>query len=112
MSYKPIATYGPLASNADNAVVFTLTGNGQEYDTYQIGSTAGAMDVFGSGDGTNFGTVALALVDLCSTTPATTVVETTANRHFLLRGRFKAIQILQKGATAVENAYVIATESA
>lgn len=112
MTYKAIATYGPLAAAADNAVVFTLTGNGQEYDTYIIGSTAGVMDVFASGDGTNFLTTALALVDLCSTTPATTVVETAANRHFLLRGRWKAIQILQKGATAIENAYVIATESA
>lgn len=112
MSYKPIATYGPIATNADNAVVFTFTGNGQTYDTYQLGSTAGVMDVFGSGDGTNFGTTALALIDMCSTTPATNVVETAANRHFLLRGRFKAIQILQKGATAVENAYLIATESA
>lgn len=112
MSYKPIATYGPLASNADNAVVFTLTGNGQEYDTYILGSTAGVMDVFASGDGTNFGTTALALIDLCSTTPATRVVETAANRHFMLQGRWKAIQVLQKGATAVENAYVIATESA
>lgn len=113
MSYKPIATYGPLASNADNAVVFTLTGNGQEFDTYQIGSTAGAMDVFASGDGTNFLTTPLTLIDMCATTSlATTVIETAANRHYLLKGRFKAIQVLQKGATAVENAYVIATESA
>lgn len=112
MSYKPIATYGPLASNADNAVVFTLTGNGQDNDTYQLGSSAGAMDVFGSGDGTNFLATPLALIDLASTTPATRVVETAAGRHFQFTGRYKAIQILQKGATAVENAYVIANESA
>ncbi len=112
MSYKPVATYGPLAGVNDNDVVFTLLGNGQDNDTYIIGSDAGAMDVFASGDGTTFLTTALALIDLCSTTPATRVVETTANRHFMLQGRWKAIQILQKGATAVANAYVIATESA
>ncbi len=112
MSYKPIATYGPLAGVNDNDVVFTLTGNGQDFDTYLIGSGAGAMDVFASGDGTTFLTTALALIDLNSTTPATRVIETAANRHYRLDGRFKAIQILQKGATAVANAYVIATESA
>lgn len=112
MSYKPVNTYGPLASAADNAVVFTLTGNGQDNDTYQLGSVEGAMDVYGSGDGTNFLTTPIALVDLASTTPATRVVETTAQRHFQFTGRYKAIQVLQKGATAVTGAYVIATESA
>ena len=112
MSYKPIATYGPLATNADNAVVFQFTGNGQDIDTYQLGSTAGAMDVFGSGDGINFLATPLALIDLCSLAPATTVIETAAGRHYMVSGRFKAIQVLQKGATAVVNAYLIAAESA
>lgn len=111
MSYKPIATYSNAGTNADNAVVFTITGNGQEYDTYYLGSTAGAMDVNVSGDGTNFLSTVVTLVDLCSTTPATTVIETAANRIYMLRGRFKAIQVLQKGATAVVNAFLIATES-
>jgi hypothetical protein len=112
MSYKPIATYGPLASANDNDVVFTLTGNGQDNDTYQLGSTAGAMDVYGSGDGTNFLTAPIALTDLTATAPATRVIETTANKHYQFTGRYKAIQVLQKGATGVTGAYVIATESA
>lgn len=110
MSYKPVNTYTGSAA-ADNAVVFTFTGNAQSYDTYQFGSTAGAMDVFASGDGTNELTTALAIIDMASTTPATRVVETAANRHYMLQGRFKSIRILQKGATAVENAYLIVTES-
>ena len=112
MSYKPIATYGPLATNADNAVVFSLAGNAQEYDTYQIGSTTGAMDVFGSGDGVTFQATPIALVDLTATAPGTLVIETTAAKHYTFRGRYKAIVIQQKGATAVTGAYVIATESA
>jgi hypothetical protein len=112
MSYKPVNTYGPLATNADNAVVFTLTGNGQDNDTYQLGSVEGAMDVFGSGDGTNFLATPIALTDLTATAPATRVVETTATKHYQFSGRYKAIQVLQKGATAVTGAYVITTESA
>lgn len=112
MSYKPVNTYGPLDTNADNAVVFTLTGNGQDNDTYQLGSTGGAMDVYGSGDGTNFLATALALTDLTSTTPATRVDTTVAGKHYQFSGRYKAIQVLQKGATAVANAYVITSEFA
>ncbi len=111
MSYKPIATYGPLASNADAAVVFQFTGNGQEYDTFYIGSSAGSMRVFASGDGINVLASPLGLLDLCTTTPST-VLSTTATRHYRLTGRFKALVITQNGATAVANAYVIATESA
>lgn len=112
MSYKPVATYGPLATTADNEVVFTLTGNAQDIDTWQLGSSAGAMDVFGSGDGTNFLATAIALTDLTATAPATRVIETAAGKHYSFSGRYKKIQILQKGATGVDNAYVIATESA
>ncbi len=110
MSYKPVNTYTG-SSNADNATVFEFLGNMQSYDTYQLGSTGGAMDVYGSGDGTNFLSAPIALIDLGSTTPSVAVVETAANGNYGFRGRYKAIRVLQKGATAVANAYLIVTES-
>ena len=111
MSYKPVNTYTGSAA-ADDAVVFLISGNGQDNDTYQLGSVEGVMDVYGSGDGTNFLTAPIALIDLGSTTPSVAVLETTANKHFGFRGRYKAVRVQQKGATAVVSAYLIATESA
>lgn len=99
------------ASNADNATVFEVASNAELYDTWQLGSTGGAMDVFVSGDGTNFLTAAVALIDLGSTDPGTAVVVTTANGNYGLRGRWKAIRVLQNGGTAVANAYLIGYNS-
>jgi hypothetical protein len=97
---------------ADNAVVFTVPlGACETFDTFQIGSTAGAMDVFGSGDGTTFLSDAIAMIDLNSTTPATAVVETTAGKHFGFRGKYRAIRVLQKGVTAVVGAYLNAYQA-
>lgn len=112
MGYKPIL-HKSGSSSADNAVVFQLGGDGAipEFDTFQIGSTAGVMDVFGSGDGVNYLADPLALIDLTSTTPSTLVQQTTAGKHFGLRGKFRALRVLQNGATAVQNAYIIAHES-
>lgn len=113
MSYKPVNTYTG-ATNADDAVVFQIGGAGgiPDCDTFQLGSTNGAMDVFGSGDGTNYLATALALEDLTSTTPATRVQVTAPGKHYVLRGRYKALRVLQNGATAVAGAYLIETESA
>ena len=103
---------GSLAAAADNATVIEYTTNAEGFDTWQLGSTAGAMDVFVSGDGTNFLSAPLALINLCSVDPATAVIETTANSHYGIRGRWKAIRVLQKGATPVENAYLIRYQQA
>lgn len=104
-----IKTAGAGVNNND--VVFAVTSNAENYDTWQLGSTAGVMDVFVSGDGTNYHSAALALVDLGSTTPATAVVVTTAGGHYGIRGRWKGIRVDQNGATAVANAYLIGYES-
>ncbi len=95
------------ASNADNATVFEIASNAEFYDTWQLGSTGGVMDVFVSGDGTNFQSAAVALIDLGSTAPSTAVTATTAGGNYGIRGRWKAIRVLQNGATAVANAYLI-----
>jgi hypothetical protein len=75
------------------------------YDTCELMSTAGAMDVVVSLDGTNFTTAALSLADLGAIT-SDPVVVTAANRLYGFRGKFAAIQVRQNGATAVVNASI------
>jgi len=104
-----IKTAGVGVNNDD--VVFAVASNAEYYDTWQLGSSAGVMDVFVSGDGTNYQTAALALVDLGSTAPSTAVTATTAGGNYGIRGRWKGIRVLQNGGTAVANAYLIGYES-
>jgi len=87
----------------DNDIVITLDDNSDEPDTFMLMSTAGAMDVFVSLDGTNYATAALSLADMGAIT-SDPVVVTVANRIYGFRGKFKGIRVLQNGATAVVNA--------
>lgn len=87
----------------DNDLIFGTLENMDTYDTFELMSTAGAMDVFVSLDGTNFTTAALSLADLGAIT-SDPVVVTAANRLYGFRGKFAAIRVRQNGATAVENA--------
>lgn len=99
---SPIFKSGVGVNNGD--IVIEILSNAENYDTWQLGSTAGAMQVFGSLDGTTYLTAPLALVDLGSTTPSTTVVTTTANGQYGLKGRWKKIKLLQSGGAAVAGA--------
>lgn len=110
MNQSPMIKTGGAGTN-DNDIVFDITENAEFYDTWQLGSTAGAMDVFVSGDGTNYLSAAIALIDLGSTAPSTTVVVTAANGNYGLKGRWKAIRVRQNGATAVANAFLIGYQS-
>jgi hypothetical protein len=89
----------------DNDLIFGTLLNMDTYDTFELMSTAGAMDVFVSLDGTNFTTAALSLADLGAIT-SDPVVVTAANRLYGFRGKFAAIQVRQNGATAVVNASI------
>lgn len=84
----------------DNDVVINFIENVEGVDTFFLSSTAGAMDVFTSLDGTNFNTAAQSLVDLGAITQDPVLV-TVANRSYAFRGLFKGIRVLQNGATAV-----------
>lgn len=95
----------------DNDIVFELTSNAENYDTWQLGSTAGSVDVYVSGDGTNYLTAPVALIDLGSTAPSTAVTATTAGGNYGIRGRWRKIKLLQVGGTAVANGYLIGYES-
>lgn len=87
----------------DNDVVITFDDVVHGADTFLLMSTAGAMDVFVSLDGTNYATAALSLTDMGAIT-SDPVIVTAANRCYGFRGKFASIRVLQNGATAVENA--------
>lgn len=110
MNQSPMIKMGGAGVN-DNDVVFDISDNAELFDTWQIGSTAGALDVFVSGDGTNYQTAALALIDLGSTAPSTAVTVTAAGGNYGIKGRWKGIRVLQNGSTAVANAYLIGYRS-
>lgn len=99
-----------VAGVNDNDVLINFTASSSDWenlvgaaDTFLLMSTAGAMDVFVSLDGTNFATAALSLTDMGATT-SDPVVVTAANRVYGFRGKYKSIRVLQNGATAVANA--------
>ena len=102
MNQSPLRKTG--TGTNDNDIVIELTSNADHYDTWQLSSSAGAMDVFVSADGTNYLTAAVALIDLGSTAPSTAVVVTTAGGNYGIRGRWPKIKLLQNGATAVVGA--------
>ena len=96
-----------IAGTGDNAIVMELD-NCERWNEFAIISTAGAMDVDVSLDGTNFA-AAVALIDGTSATPATRVVVTAASRVYTFQGTVKAFRVRQNGATAVANSVCIAS---
>lgn len=93
----------------DNDVV-VQTGDVSAFDTFLLQSTAGAMDVFVSLDGTNYATAALSLVDKGATT-SDPVVVTAANRTYGFKGTFALIKVMQNGGTAVANACLMCSRT-
>jgi len=89
----------------DNDAVIT-TGETLRYDTFMLQTTAGAVDVSVSLDGTNFSTDPLSLQDLGATTNAPVTV-TAPNRTYGFRGKFAKIIVSQNGATAVTGAALV-----
>ena len=95
---------GGLGENDNDVVV--QTSNVAMYDTFLLMSTAGAMDVVVSLDGTNYCTAPLSLADL-GATALDPVVVTVANRVYGFRGCFDLIRVLQNGATPPEDVVLI-----
>ena len=89
----------------DNDVVIEAE-NIERYSEFTLGSTAGAMDVQVSLDGTNFLTAQLSLADLGAITTAPVLV-TVANRVYRFRGVFKSIRVSQNGATDTADAMLL-----
>lgn len=89
---------GAVGTN-DNDTVYTSPDISM-YDTHYIEGTAGTVDVQVSVDGTNFNTTP-AVVQLHDATASATYSATIASGKLgILRGKYKAIKILQNGATA------------
>lgn len=90
----------------DNDIVIDFGGANDtidDFDTYQLMSTTGAMDVFVSLDGTNYSTAPLALSDLGAVS-SDPVIVTVANRVYGFRGKYRAVRVRQNGGVAVSNA--------
>lgn len=94
--------YKSATGTNDNDVVIQSE-DVSRWDTFQLMSTSGAMDVFVSLDGTNYSTSAISLQDMGATTTDPVVV-TAANRLYGFRGKFARVRLLQNGATGVANA--------
>lgn len=101
------ATYVGSGS-ADNDIIIQ-TGDVSRFDTFELMSTAGAVDVFVSLDGTAYSTAALSLQDMGATVTDPVLV-TAANRVYGFRGRFRKVRILINGATNPTTATLLATK--
>jgi len=103
--YGNKAIHTGIAGVSDNDVVID-TEDVMNFDTFELSSTAGAMDVFISHDGANFNTAARSLADLGAAT-TNPVLVTVAGRSYGFRGIVKKIRVRQNGATAVANAVLL-----
>lgn len=83
---------------SDNDVLLTVE-DAREYDTFVLMSTAGAVDVQITLDGSNWSSAALSLTDMGATTTDPVIV-TVADRVYGFRGIFRGVRVLQNGSTA------------
>lgn len=84
---------------SDNDLLVTTT-NVEKHSLFTLMSSAGAVDVEVTLDGTNWSTVALAMEDQGATANATYVIVTAANRVYKFWGKYRQIRVRQNGATA------------
>lgn len=93
---------------ADNEVVIQ-TGDVSGFDVFCLKSTAGVMDVYVTNepDGGNYTSAAQSLYDFGATSNDP-VTETVAGRYYCFPGPVMYVRVLQKGATAVTAATLIA----
>jgi hypothetical protein len=97
-------------TGANDNDVIVQTNDVTSFNTFHLMSTAGALDVFPSLDGTNYATAALSLTDLGATV-SDPVIVTVANRVYRFRGAFRKIQVMQNGATAGQNVVLMCSKS-
>lgn len=88
--------YGTGAN--DNDILFTTGDSITAFDACTLMSTAGAVDVYVSIDGTNYASAPLSLQDMGSTS-LDPVLATAAGRVYGFVGRYRSVRVLQAGAT-------------
>lgn len=94
----------------DNDLLFT-TSNIEQHDTFQLMSTAGAVDVEVTLDGENWSTAPLALEDQGATASATYVLVTVAARMYRFRGKYRQVRVRQNGGTATAATLLCGSDS-
>lgn len=95
---EDVMHYADGTGASDNDII-VQTGDVSRYDTFMLSSTAGALDVDVSLNGTDYTTAPLSLTDLGATT-SDPVIVTAANRMYGFVGSFAKIRVRQNGATA------------
>ena len=107
--YGNVLVYSEGAcDDADDVVV--QTGSIIQYDTFELMSTSGALQVLVTLDGTNYTTAPLSLSDLGAAASAPVIV-TVANRLYGFKGFFAAIRVTQNGATDADDVSFICGRS-
>ena len=95
--YGNVLVYSGGISTDDDEVV-VQSGSVIHYNTFIILSSAGAMDVLVTLDGTYYATAALSLTDMGAAASAP-VIASVAGRVYGFKGYFAAVRVLQKGGT-------------
>ena len=95
---------GGIATEDDDVVC--QTGSVIHFNTFLIMSTAGALDVAVTLDGTNYSTAALSLTDMGAAASAPVIVSV-ANRVYGFKGYFMAIRVVEKGSTDVADVVLV-----
>ena len=103
--YGNVLVYSGGISTDDTEVVIQ-SGSVIHFNTFIILSTAGAMDVTVSLDGTNYSTARLSLTDMGAAASAPVIVSV-AGRVYGFKGYFAYVRVIQKGGTDTANAAMI-----
>src|SRR6185503_17338894 len=96
---------GGLGANDNDVIV--QADNISLFTKFFVMTTAGAVDVTVSIDGTNYSTAPLSLIDLGATAIGTAVLVTVANRIYSFSGTFQNVRVLQNGATPAADVSVL-----
>lgn len=110
MPNKNAVEYYSGSGTNDNDLLFT-TRSVEQHDTFQLMSTAGAVDVETTLDGANWTTAPLALEDQGATTSTTYVLVTVANRMYRFRGKFRQVRVRQNGVTGASATLLAGSDS-
>ena len=104
-SYGNVDVWSGGISTADADVV-CQTGSVIHFNTFLLMSTAGAMDVTVTLDGTNYNVARLSLTDMGAAASAPVIVSV-ANRVYGFKGYFMKIRLLEKGTTDLADAVLV-----
>ncbi len=103
--YGNVEIWSGGISTADNDVV-CQTGSVIHYNTFLLMSTAGAMDITVTLDGTNYSTAPLSLTDMGAAASAPVIVSV-ANRVYGFKGYFLAVRVLENGGTDLADVVLV-----